>query len=159
MVLDSVVNGEFVFKNTYRRMRLLNQSGGDYQVKVPVASQEAPDEFYFVHIKATEGTIYLAIPCVLMLQTSCEQLIEQCHEFGIVTDKRKKDCLSLITREDFHVDTRTSLTKILLPCSALTAAVSRVNIELKFTLLLFKFRSQIHLCWRAEEIYSMNFGS
>ena len=48
MALDSITNGEFIFKNTYR---------GDGEVKVPVASQEAPDEFYFVHIKVKEDKI------------------------------------------------------------------------------------------------------
>ena len=48
MVLDSIVNGEFVFKNTQR---------GNFRVTVPVDASEAPDEFYFVHIKVKEEKI------------------------------------------------------------------------------------------------------
>ena len=48
MVLDSIVNHEFVFKNT---------QSNNIQVKVPVAAQEAPDEFYFVHIKVKENEL------------------------------------------------------------------------------------------------------
>ena len=51
MVLDSIVNDEFVFKNTYRG------DNNDYQVKIPVAAREAPMEFYFVHIKVKEDKI------------------------------------------------------------------------------------------------------
>ena len=48
MVLDYIVNDEFVFKNTHR---------DNVQVKVPVAATEAPMEFYFVHIKVKENRI------------------------------------------------------------------------------------------------------
>ena len=42
MILDTISDGEFVFKNTYEN---------DKQVKMKVDSEEAPDEFFFVHIK------------------------------------------------------------------------------------------------------------
>ena len=45
MVLDTISNGEFVFKNTYENNK---------QVKIKVDSEEAPDEFFFVHIKYTK---------------------------------------------------------------------------------------------------------
>ena len=48
MVLDNIVDDEFVFKNTHR---------DNVQVKVPVAATEAPMEFYFVHIKVKEDKI------------------------------------------------------------------------------------------------------
>ena len=48
MVLDSIVNREFVFKNTQR---------DNVQVTVPVDASEAPNEFYFVHIKVKEDKI------------------------------------------------------------------------------------------------------
>jgi hypothetical protein len=48
MVLDTIDNGEFVFKNT---------QSNNVQVKVPVNAPEAPDEFYFVHIKVKENEI------------------------------------------------------------------------------------------------------
>ena len=50
MVLDTLkkdVDGvtKFFFKNTYEK---------DRQVKIKVDSEEAPDEFFFVHIKYTK---------------------------------------------------------------------------------------------------------
>ena len=47
MVLDTIKKDEdgltkFVFKNTYEEKK---------QVKIEVDSEEAPDEFFFVHIK------------------------------------------------------------------------------------------------------------
>ena len=45
MVLDAIKNDEFVFKNTYRN---------NDKVRVPVKSEKAPSEFYFVHIKLKE---------------------------------------------------------------------------------------------------------
>ena len=42
MVLDTIKNGEFVFKNTHTDNK---------QVTVPANGQRAPDEFYFVHIE------------------------------------------------------------------------------------------------------------
>ena len=47
MVLDTMKTDEdgqleFVFKNTYEEKK---------QVKIKVDSEEAPDEFFFVHIK------------------------------------------------------------------------------------------------------------
>ena len=51
VVLDSIENGEFIFKNTYRH------DDNHYQVKVPVAAPEAPDDFYFVHIKLKQEKI------------------------------------------------------------------------------------------------------
>ena len=48
MVLDSIVNGEFVFKNTHR---------DNVKVKLPVAAPEAPMEFFFVHIKVKENKV------------------------------------------------------------------------------------------------------
>lgn len=53
MVLDSIENGEFVFKNTYRG------DDNEYQVKVPVAAPEAPDEFYFVQINIKKAKLSL----------------------------------------------------------------------------------------------------
>ena len=43
MVLDTVRDGEFIFKNTY---------GGNNQVEIPV--DKGPLEFYFVHIELNE---------------------------------------------------------------------------------------------------------
>ena len=41
MVLDTIENNTFVFKNTYEEEK---------QVKIPMDHDNAPDEFFFVHI-------------------------------------------------------------------------------------------------------------
>lgn len=140
MVLDSIVNGEFIFKTSSFFF--------DNKVKVPVASQAAPDEFYFVHIKLTQATIEkgcLAVSCALMLQNSCKVLIEQCHECGIITDERKSDCLKLIKNDEFQFAIRSRLIEIMLPRLILKDAVVRVSIELKFNFLILSFRSPTQL--------------
>lgn len=137
MVLDTIVNDEFVFKNTYRRLDNYRGSGdSQYQVKVPVASHEAPEEFFFVHIKATQAAnetikrvehkMYLAVTLTSMLRATCKLLIRQCHECGIINEERKKHCLKY-AREMFHIDHRQSVMKIILPPSVLKDAVSRVS--------------------------------
>ena len=42
MVLDTISDGEFVFKDTH---------GDNEQIKIAVDAEEAPDEFFFVHIR------------------------------------------------------------------------------------------------------------
>ena len=42
MVLDTKKDGQFIFKNTYQENK---------QVKIAVMDNEAPNEFYFVHIE------------------------------------------------------------------------------------------------------------
>ena len=44
MVLDTFENDSFVFKNTYE---------DDKQVRIPMDHEDAPDEFFFVHINYT----------------------------------------------------------------------------------------------------------
>ena len=44
MILDTISDGKFVFKNTYAE---------NNQLKMAVDSEEAPVEFFFVHIKLT----------------------------------------------------------------------------------------------------------
>ena len=41
MVLDTIKNDTFVFKNTYEEEK---------QVEIPMDHEDAPDEFFFVHI-------------------------------------------------------------------------------------------------------------
>ena len=41
MVLDTMKDGKFIFKNTYKENK---------KVEIAVADSAAPDEFYFVHI-------------------------------------------------------------------------------------------------------------
>ena len=57
MVLDTISNGEFVFKNTYEN---------DKQLKINVSAEEAPDEFFFVHIKLEPSSIKTNSPCNIM---------------------------------------------------------------------------------------------
>ena len=45
MVLDTIESNEFVFKNTYEKKK---------QVKIPMDHENAPDEFFFVHINYTK---------------------------------------------------------------------------------------------------------
>ena len=47
MVLDTIENNSFVFKNTYEN---------DKQVRIPMDHEDAPDEFFFVHINYTPKT-------------------------------------------------------------------------------------------------------
>ena len=42
MVLDKIHDGKFVFKNTYEENK---------QVQMPLGHEDAPEEFFFVHIK------------------------------------------------------------------------------------------------------------
>ena len=44
MVLDTIENEAFVFKNTYEEKK---------QVRIPMDHEDAPDEFFFVHINYT----------------------------------------------------------------------------------------------------------
>ena len=44
MVLDTIENNSFVFKNTYE---------DDKQVRIPMDHEDAPDEYFFVHINYT----------------------------------------------------------------------------------------------------------
>ena len=57
MVLDTISDGEFVFKNTYEDNR---------QVKIKVDSEEAPDEFFFVHIKLECSSPKTSSSCNIM---------------------------------------------------------------------------------------------
>ena len=44
MVLDIIKNNTFIFKNTYEKEK---------QVKIPMDHEDAPSEFFFVHINYT----------------------------------------------------------------------------------------------------------
>ena len=44
MVLDKMYDGKLIFKNTYAE---------DKQVQMAVDAEEAPEEFFFLHIKPT----------------------------------------------------------------------------------------------------------
>ena len=46
MVLDTIIDGKFVFKNTY---------ADNKQVKIPV--EKGPLEFYFVHIELNDDAL------------------------------------------------------------------------------------------------------
>ena len=80
-----------------------------------------------------------AYACTSMLRAACKLLIGQCHELGIIDDKRKLLSEQYITTENVHVEIRTLVMMILLPrklhiddqtqASCLRAAVSRVRIR------------------------------
>ena len=44
MILDTIADGKFVFKNTYAENK---------QIKIAVDAEEAPEEFFFLHIDYT----------------------------------------------------------------------------------------------------------
>ena len=47
MVLDTIYNGKFIFKNTHEDNK---------QVEMAVDAKEAPEEFFFVNIKYNKTT-------------------------------------------------------------------------------------------------------
>ena len=44
MILDKIADGNFIFKNTYAENK---------QVQIAVDADEAPEEFFFIHIEPT----------------------------------------------------------------------------------------------------------
>ena len=80
MPLDTISDGKFVFKNTYVETN---------QLRMPVYADEAPEEFFFIHINCSSS---IGSSCASMLQTSCIVFIRQCHEQGLIDDF-KRECL------------------------------------------------------------------
>ena len=89
MVLDTIENNTFVFKNTYEKKK---------KVKIPMDHDDAPDEFFFVHIKLAT-LLSIQSSCAGMLQTSCIAFIRQCHEQGLFNDVKKEDLEEYIINE------------------------------------------------------------
>ena len=85
MVLDTMKKDEdgltkFFFKNTYEEKK---------QVKIAMDDNDAPDEFFCVHIKLAPGapaSIKTRSSVASMLQKSCTVFIRQCHEQGLIDD-------------------------------------------------------------------------
>ena len=48
MILDTISGGKFVFKNTYEENK---------QLEMAVDAEEAPEEFFFLHIKYTPSLL------------------------------------------------------------------------------------------------------
>ena len=46
MILDEIIDSEFVFRNSFKYAE-------NKQIKVAVDAEEAPKEFFFIHIKYT----------------------------------------------------------------------------------------------------------
>ena len=90
MVLDTIENNTFVFKNTYEKEK---------QVEIPMDHDDAPDEFFFVHIKFFSLPWTTRLSCASMLQTSCVAFIRQCHEQGLFNGDKKEDLEQYITDE------------------------------------------------------------
>ena len=98
MVLDTMKKDEdgltkFFFKNTYEEKK---------QVKIAMDEKDAPDEFFFVHIKLAPGapaSIKTRSSVASMLQKSCTVFIRQCHGQGLINDD-KKECLEKYIMKD-----------------------------------------------------------
>ena len=77
MILDSIVDDKFIFKNK--------------QIKMAVDAAEAPEEFFFLHIDYTpSSSLKISLLCASMLQTSCIVFIRQCHQQGFIDDLEKE---------------------------------------------------------------------
>ena len=115
MVLDSISRNMFsrprlVFKNTYKNNK---------KVKVAVDADDAPEEFFFVHIKftPTEETLKRieALPFASLLQNSCLMFIRQCHEKGLISEKKKDELEKYIMKEKVTKELRCLLGTVLSP--------------------------------------------
>ena len=107
MVLDTIEKGgdgqiEFVLKNIVNK-----------QVKIKVDADEAPEEFFFVHIKnIAPSSLRTRSACASMLQTSCIFFIRQCHEQGLIRNVTKEDLEKHIMTEKAHTEIRNLMTTL-----------------------------------------------
>ena len=109
-------NGKLFFKNTHEENK---------QIEMAVDAKEAPDEFFFVHIKfKTEAFTYVS-----MLQTSCVIFIRQCHKQGLITNLKKEMLEKYIMQVGVNKELRSLLGTLLL--SNLQETISRVRLNLK----------------------------
>ena len=92
MILDIMVDKQFVFKNTH---------GENKQIKIDVDAEEAPEEFFFLHINCSHS-LTTSITCASMLQTSCIFFIRQCHKKGLINDTKKETLAKYVRDEDCH---------------------------------------------------------
>ena len=93
MTLDTIVDGKFVFKNTCAKNK---------QLEMDVDAKEAPDEFFFLHIKFLPFLLTTRLSCASMLQTSCIVFIRQCHKQGLINDDQKERLEKYIMKENSH---------------------------------------------------------
>ena len=103
MVLDTIENNDtFVFKNTYEKKK---------QVKIPMDHEDAPDEFFFVHIKLTPSCKTRS-SIASMLQMSCIVFIRQCHQQGLIDDEKKQDLEQYIMKQEVHSEIRKQMSML-----------------------------------------------
>ena len=132
MVLNKIADGKFVFKNK--------------QIKMAVDAEEAPEEFFFIHIKFKPSfSLEVGSSCASMLRTSCIVFIKQCHEQGLIDDKKKKKLEKYIMQENFNSGVRKEMS-ILEPKSSykdgdcqstyLRQIVSRVRLNCLLNLVI-----------------------
>ena len=140
MILDTISDGKFVFKNTY---------ADNKQIKMAVDAEEAPEEFFFLHIKLTPSFFLkmrfaCSASCVSMLQTSCIVFIQQCHEQGLINDEEKRRFKQYIqyqkVQSEIQNQMKALVTRVLddernRQAVYLRAVVSRVR-KLKFNLII-----------------------
>ena len=116
LVLDTMKNGKFFFKNTREDKK---------PVEIPVDAKGAPNEFFFVHIKLTN----MAFACVSMLQFSCVVFIRQCLEQGLIDNKTTNELEQYIMQEEIKPEIRKLLTTVL--SLDLQETISKVRFNFK----------------------------
>ena len=128
MILDSITDGKFVFKNTYAENK---------RVKMDIDAEEAPEEFFFLHINLTVFSLKTRFSCASMLRTSCILFIRQCYQQGLIDDEKRKQLEKYMMEEKVHVEIRNLMMMTLVPkplhedgdrqAAYLRATVSRVR--------------------------------
>ena len=84
MVLDTIKDGKFIFKNTY---------ADNKQVEIPVG--KGPLEFYFVHIELNEeGLEQLRIKKEIQVSSENQSSKENPFESGIERKRFKKETIN-----------------------------------------------------------------
>ena len=87
MILDKIADGKFVLK-----------TAANMQIKMAVDAEEAPEEFFFLHIKLTpSSSLKISLSCASMLQTSLIVFVRQCYEQGLIAEMKKQLC-------EFHIE-------------------------------------------------------
>ena len=97
---------KFFFKNTYEEKK---------QVKIAMDEKDAPDEFFFVHIKLAPGapaSIKTRSSVASMLQKSCTVFIRQCHGQGLINDDKKEKLEEYIMNEEVHSEIRKQMSML-----------------------------------------------
>ena len=71
-----------------------------------VDAEEAPEEFFFLHIKLEPSSLAARSICASMLSTSCIVFIQQCYRQGLINDIKKENLEDYIMTEEVHCEIR-----------------------------------------------------